>query len=197
MTAETVLAFWFGTPDLVASPPAELQRRWFGGGPAFDREIADRFGALLDAPEAVAAWAGTVAGDVAAVVVFDQLARNAFRGTARAFAYDRYALPIASAAVDAGRDRELGVAQRAFLYLPFEHAEDRAAQDRAVALFEALAADLPPDDPRGPMYLDFARRHRDIVARFGRFPGRNRALGRPSTAEEAAWLAGGGETFGA
>ncbi|MFZ5477892.1 MAG: DUF924 family protein [Myxococcota bacterium] len=192
LTPSDVLTFWFGSPDPRAVPPPELEKRWFRGGEAFDREVIARFAELLDHPEEAAAWAIDLAGSLAAVVAFDQLPRNAFRGSARAFATDARALRIAGEVVDAGLDREAGVSQRIFLYMPFQHAEDRAQQARAMALFGALAAEAA----NGPVLLDFAKRHADIVERFGRFPGRNRALGRAATPEEAAWLAAGGDTFG-
>ena len=190
-----VLDLWFASTDLRADPPQEVQRRWFAGGEAFDREIVARFGALFDAP--VEEWASTREGALAAVIVLDQLSRNAFRGTPRAFAQDERARRLATAEAEAGHDRAVGIAQRAFLYMPFEHAEDIAAQDRSVALFRALLEDAPPRwTESARFWLAFAERHRAIVAQFGRFPGRNRALGRADTPEETAWVAAGGETYG-
>ncbi|MFN7143959.1 MAG: DUF924 family protein [Myxococcota bacterium] len=198
MTPHDVLTFWLGTDDLRAEPPAAAQARWFAGGDALDAAIAARFGAVLDAPERAEAWAIDPAGTLAAVIVLDQLPRNAFRGTARAFATDARALRLATDGIARGFDAATGIHQRAFLYLPFQHAEDIAAQERSVALYEALVADAvgTPGESLARGYLAYAEAHRDIVARFGRFPGRNPALGRPDTAEEAAWLAGGGETYG-
>ena len=191
---DDVLTFWFGSADLWTRPTAALRQRWFGGGPAFDLEITTRFSHLCDT--AVEGWPGD-AGLLAAVLVLDQFPRNAFRGSRRAFAYDARARALALQALDAGRDQALGPVQRAFLYLPLEHAEDLALQDRCVACFAALAAAAPDDDPdQVKMMLPFAQKHRDLIQRFGRFPGRNQALGRADTPEEAAWLAAGGETFG-
>ena len=190
--AADVLTFWFGSADLHADPDEEHRRRWYAGGEALDTEIRSRFGGLLDDAEALAGWGGED-GHLAAIVVLDQFSRNAFRGTARAFATDPLALDLARALVDAGRDTALGLHQRAFAYLPFMHAESRDAQDRSVALYERLAAERPSASGN----LDYAVRHRDIVVRFGRFPGRNPALGRDDTAEELAWLEAGGDTFGA
>jgi uncharacterized protein (DUF924 family) len=109
--------------------------------------------------------------------------RNLYRGTPRAYASDARALALARAAVAAGFDRGLRPVQRWFVYLPFEHAEALADQERSVALFEAIA-----DDPATAEVLDTVRRHREIIARFGRFPHRNAILGRPSTAAEEAFL---------
>lgn len=109
-----------------------------------------------------------------------------FRGTAQAFATDASALRIAQAAINSGFDRQLPAVQRQFLYLPFQHSEQAPDQERSVALYAALGNEQA---------LDFARRHKAIIDRFGRFPHRNRALGRPSTAEETAFLATPGSSF--
>lgn len=189
-----ILEFWFGSAENDAPTPPGAMARWFGGGPEMDLEVVRRFGPLLDDPAPVSDWAGP-AGALAATLVLDQFPRNAFRGTARAFATDAAALRIASAAVSAGLDRALGPVQRTFLYLPWQHAEDLARQDEGVALYAALVAEAP-DEALPRICLPFAEQHRAIVRRFGRFPGRNVALGRVDTPEEAAWLAEGGETFG-
>ncbi len=190
--AADLLVTWFGSTDPRADAPQELRQRWFGGGPVFDAELARRFGRLLDAPDAVDAWCTSLAGRVAAVVLLDQVSRNVFRGTARAFAQDARARRVAEATIEAGLDHEAGLYQRVFLYLPFEHAEDLASQERSVALFTSLAEAYDA----GKGFLPYALSHRETIARFGRFPGRNAALGRPSTPAEAAWLAAGGETWG-
>ena len=197
-TPAEILTFWFGGADLGIAPPPALQRRWFLSDPTFDAEITHRFGGLLDATYTLDTWPTSPAGALATIVVFDQFPRNVFRGSARAFATDARAHRIATSAVQAGFDLAMGVSQRAFVYLPFEHAEDAAAQDRALALFRALAADAAggPTSALAASYLDFARQHHATIARFGRFPGRNAALGRAGTAEEAAWLASGGATWG-
>lgn len=188
-----LLAFWFGSADLHASPSPELRTRWFAGGPAFDAEITERFGARLQDPDAVEVHATDPAGVLAAILTFDQLPRNIFRGTARAFAFDPRALALARRAVASGADRAVGPTQRGFVYLPYMHAEDMGAQAEAMRLYTLLAAEGGSDFEQ---MLTFAGKHRDIVARFGRFPGRNLALGRADTPEEAAWLAAGGESFG-
>lgn len=197
-TPDDILAFWFGTTDLRADLLPALRRRWFVSDPAFDLEVAARVGALLDTPDVVEAWATTPAGALAAIVVFDQTPRNIFRGSARAFATDLRAYRIATSAVQAEFDRAMGVSQRAFVYLPFEHTEELGAQDRSVTLFERLAADAQggPAADLAASYLAFAREHRETIARFRRFPGRNAALGRADTPEEAAYLMGGGATWG-
>ena len=123
--------------------------------------------------------------------VLDQFTRNAFRGSARAFAGDEAALQTARALVASGLDRQLSGVQRQFVYLPFEHAEDQSHQRTAVQLFEQLGR----DEPALAGLAVWARRHHDIVARFGRFPHRNAALGRVSNAEEAEFLKQPGSAF--
>lgn len=197
LAAAVVLDFWFGSSDLSAFATPERQQRWFGGGPTFDRQIADEFAAVLEHPEVVTGWSGALAGSLAAILVLDQFPRNVWRGTARAFAYDALAREVADAVVERGLDRLAGLHQRAFLYLPFEHDEDLTAQDRAVALFTALAGDVPDAQADAArFYLRFALEHRNVIRRFGRFPGRNAALGRSDTPEEIAWRTSGGSGWG-
>ncbi len=186
-SARDVLAFWFGEP-----PAAEPRPEWFRKDAAFDGAIARRFGPTLDAALAggLRAWDATPAGALARIVVLDQFTRNAFRDTPRAFAGDALALAAAQALVDAGGDRELAPLQRWFAYLPFEHAEDLAQQRRALQLFGALADAHPQADAR-----EWAQKHHDVIARFGRFPHRNAILGRASTPEELAFLAQPGSRF--
>lgn len=174
-----VLGFWFGE----VAPT-----QWFTHDPALDAAVRDRFEGLFDRLDAAGAetWEATPDGALAAIVVFDQFPRNMFRGTPRAFATDARALAIAERAVAAGFDARLAPQRRAFVYMPFQHAEDRDAQARSVALFAALG------DPNG---LDYARRHKAIIDRFGRFPHRNAILGRASTAAETAFLKEPGSSF--
>jgi steroid delta-isomerase-like uncharacterized protein len=131
------------------------------------------------------------------VLALDQLPRNLFRGSARSFAYDGLALEAASAALEAGFAAKLHPLEAAFLHLPFEHAERLDCQERSVALSEALAARAPAHLGRTlESWAEFARRHRDVIVRFGRFPHRNALLGRLPTAAERAYLASGGDSFG-
>jgi len=197
--AAEILAFWFA--DALASPAAAAARSkaWFTEDPAFDAVVASRFGDLPDqaASGALDAWAAEPRAALARVIVLDQFPRNLHRGSATAFACDPVAQRAAVAAIDAGLDLRLAPIEAAFLYLPFEHAEDMGLQERAVERFEALArreGALPAS--LFASYIDFAHRHREVIRRFGRFPHRNGALGRVSTAEEVDYLAGGGERFG-
>ena len=161
------------------------QERWFRGGAAFDAQCREGF---LDAHHAAArrefeAWLDTADGALALMVLLDQIPRNVFRGSGHAFATDPLALHYARRAIDAGLDAGVDPAMRLFFYLPFEHSEAMPDQDRSVALFEAMG---------DAGYLEYAIAHREAIERFGRFPHRNRALGRENTPEEQAWLDAGG-----
>jgi steroid delta-isomerase-like uncharacterized protein len=196
---EALLAFWFGADLDAPAVLGERMQRWFDGGPELDRELRARFADLPDraASGALDAWAAAPRSALARVIALDQLPRNLFRGSTRAFAYDGVALEAAEAALAAGFDRALHPLEAGFLYLPFEHAERLDAQQRSVALIEALEARAAPAlRPALAEWADYARRHLAVIERFGRFPHRNAALGRVPTAAERAWLAAGGDTFG-
>jgi uncharacterized protein (DUF924 family) len=189
--ALAVMDFWFGRHgDRGRDTP---RRPWFEKSDAFDEQIRNRFGTLI--PRAIAgelrAWSAEPEGAVALILVLDQFPRNVFRGSAQAFAGDARALAAARALVDSGTDRTLPGVQRQFVYLPFEHAEDMAAQDESLRLFALLESEAPAV---GEVSV-WAQRHREIIARFGRFPHRNAALGRTSTAEEIEFLKQPGSSF--
>ena len=192
MTYQDVLDFWFGAPG---SPEAGKPRRaWFVKKDDFDDTIRTRFGATIE--QALAGglrdWdAAGAQGVLARILVLDQFTRNAYRNTPQSFAGDALALAAARALVDAGADRDLPPLQRAFVYMPFEHAEDPYMQERAVELFGVLAAEHPGFDEM----LDYAHRHRGVIARFGRFPHRNDILGRASTPDEIEFLRQPGSRF--
>jgi uncharacterized protein (DUF924 family) len=197
--ARAVLDFWFA--DALVSPEAlEAQvERWFGSDPELDREIADRFAPLLERAGRgeLDDWLAGDESALALVILLDQFPRNVFRGSRRAFAMDAKAQAVAAAAIDAGVDRRLHPLEASFLYLPFEHAEDAALQERSVELFEALRARAPAElRAQLDEFARYAHEHRDIVHRFGRFPHRNHALGRASTPAERAYLESGGTTYG-
>lgn len=191
---ETLLRFWFGDAATDDAAAARRIATWFEASDGFDAACR---GTFADWPDRArrgdfAAWQGSPRGALALALTLDQLPRNLFRGTARAFAYDGAAVDAATAAVERGFDRALAPVEASFLYLPFEHAESPALQERSVALFEALHARAPAALATAfAGFADYARRHRDVIARFGRFPHRNAALGRASTADELAWLADG------
>jgi uncharacterized protein (DUF924 family) len=194
MTPQDVLDFWFGAPG--SPDDGQPRRAWFVKKDAFDAAIRTRFGAVIDAALAggLRDWdAAGPQGTLARILVLDQFTRNAHRGTPAAFAGDALALAAARDLVAQGADRTLPPLQRSFVYMPFEHAEDAAMQEKAVELFTALAAEHPA--PNVEDSLDYARRHQAVIARFGRFPHRNVILGRASTPEEAEFLRQPGARF--
>jgi uncharacterized protein (DUF924 family) len=189
--AQAVLDFWF---EAVGSPEhGQVRAEWFRKDAAFDAQIAQRFGAQVEQALAggLADWAVQPTGALARIVLLDQFTRNMFRDTARAFAGDALALAAARALVAEGSDAALRPEQRVFAYLPFEHDESMAMQDESVRLFTALAAEAPALQNM----LDYAHKHRAVIARFGRFVHRNELLGRVSTAEELAFLKEPGSRF--
>lgn len=180
--------FWFGPLNDAGFATQEKQKLWFSADPQTDTAIASRFGDLVTRGLAgeLESWAGSDPGLVALVLLLDQFTRNIYRGTARAFAGDARALALARQGIASGRHRQLPTIHRVFLYLPLEHCEDRATQDECVRLFTALAAESGTSAVDG--FARYAVAHRDVIARFGRFPHRNAILGRNSTPEESAYL---------
>jgi uncharacterized protein (DUF924 family) len=180
--ATAVLDFWFaaGTPD--ADRP---RKAWWTRDDAMDADIRNRFGALhaRAVRHDLENWRAEPQTSLALVIVLDQFSRNLGRGSPAAFAADPYARDIAKAAIESGFDAVLPPIRRQFFYLPLMHSEDLSDQDRCVTLYEALT-----DLPEQANSLKFALRHREIIARFGRFPHRNDVLGRTTTPDEAAFL---------
>ena len=172
---EGVLSFW-----REAGP-----KRWFARDPAFDAEIRERFLATHEAAASgqLSAWEDTAEGALALVIALDQFPRNMFRGTARAFSTDTLALAATRRAVARGFDRAIPMPERNFFYLPFQHSENLADQERCFAL-SAATGDAEA--------VKWAKIHLDVIRRFGHFPHRNAALGRVSSPEEIAFLEGGG-----
>ncbi|WP_116652333.1 DUF924 family protein [Pelagibacterium sediminicola] len=177
MQPKDVLDFWFAEHG-----PED----WYSGDPEFDEKCAAR----LSATHARAArcelweWRKTAGGRLAEIILLDQLSRQLFRGDPRAFASDTMALALAQEAIAQGCDKELELHGRLFLYMPFQHAESLVIQEESVRLFKGLG-----DDD----YLPYAIEHHEIIEKFGRFPLRNKALGRDSTPEEIAYIAGRGD----
>lgn len=170
--ADAVLDFWF-----VELAPQD----WWRNDPELDQRITARFGATLEGASrgALADWRTTARGRLAEIIVLDQFTRNIHRGSAGAFANDARALALAQEAVASGADLELPVEQRRFIYMPYMHSESAAVHETAIRLFST---------PGLEKNLAFERRYKAVIDRFGRFPHRNAVLGRPSTAEEAAFL---------
>lgn len=194
-----VLEFWFDDALMSAEWAKARAKLWFSRNDEFDREIERRFGTL---PESAArgeldAWRGDASSALSLVLILDQFPRNLFRKSSRAFAFDPPAREVALDAISQDFDKVLDPLQAAFLYLPLEHAEDIGLQERCVRLFEELIARAPAAQTAlFESFADYARRHRDIIQRFGRFPHRNTILSRESTPEEIAYLASGGDRFG-
>ena len=177
-TPRAVIGFW-----LEAGPA-----KWFAHDEAFDAAIREQIESLHHAAARgeLSAWMEGWEGSLALLLLLDQFPRNLFRGSAHAWATDPLAKHLADRALEAGHDALAPAELRVFYYLPFEHSEDLADQDRCLALCRAL------DTASGSTFANWASLHRDIVARFGRFPHRNAALGRVTTAEEQAFLDSGG-----
>ena len=180
--------FWFGPLDHRGFAAPDRHPLWFSANPHTDADVAVRFGTLVD--RAVAGeldhWAASDNGVIALVLLLDQFTRNIHRGTPRAFSGDARALDIARRVLAGGRHRTLPAIHRVFLYLPLEHSEELAVQENCVALFAELAAEAGAQEIGE--FARYARAHRDVIARFGRFPHRNAILGRQSTPQELAYL---------
>jgi uncharacterized protein (DUF924 family) len=188
---QTVLDFWF--LPLGAPGHLEVRKEWFRKDPAFDEEIRTRFEPLVRSAVAdgLREWEASPQGALARLILLDQFTRNIWRNTPAAFSGDVPALAAAQRTVDAGHDQALDPVARTFVYLPFEHAEDLSQQARSIALFTALVAVHPASAEQ----LDYAQRHEQVIRQFGRFPHRNRILGRSDTPAEAVYLAQPGSGF--
>ena len=204
--ADDILRFWLGAARPDNAQALQQRQQWFTKSEAFDAEMRRRFGATVQAAldGQLDGWAGEPWGRLALILLLDQFTRNIHRGTPLAFAGDGQALALAVGAMEKGLELQLPEVLRIFVYLPLEHAEDPAMQRRSVLAFAALAQAVAPavDDAGGADVhqflqgtLDYAWRHQEVVARFGRFPHRNAILGRDGTPEEAAYLAQPGSGF--
>jgi len=189
---EAILDFWFENALENAAKLGERMKVWFGGGPKVDAVIVERFAATVDQLGSGLAdeWAAQGPRQrLAAIIALDQFSRSIHRKSPKAFANDPLALRLAKEAVAHGEDHAIPPAGRMFVYLPFEHSEDMTNQRESLRLFEALAKDgMPETQAIFASTLDYAKRHAEVIEKFGRFPHRNDALGRTSTPEEAAWV---------
>lgn len=185
--SQSVLDFWFG------SPAGDFRKQWFRKDPNFDAQIKaqflDLYWTMVASP--LEPWLQTARASLARIIVLDQFARNLFRGMPQSFAADPLALTTAATAIDRGHATELLPVEQVFLYMPFEHSENLTHQHQSVDYFEALVSEAPDLDH----VLDYARRHRDVIAQFGRFPHRNEILGRQSTEAELTFLKQPGSRF--
>jgi uncharacterized protein (DUF924 family) len=192
-SAEAILNFWFDNPESDSSEYGQQRKIWFKKDPSFDATIRQCF--LEDYERAVRgeleSWQQQPRPCLALILLFDQFPRNLFRGSAQSFATDPHALALANHALQHQFDQALIPVERMFVYLPFEHSENFADQATAVALFQNLFNQHPEfADP-----LDYAIRHRQVIEQFGRFPHRNKILGRETTPEEAEFLKQPGSRF--
>jgi uncharacterized protein (DUF924 family) len=202
--ARSIREFWFGRLPLSADDLNRRIRFWFGGdttefGRLRDEHMRARFGELLElaASGDLASWADGPRRRLSLILLLDQFPRNMFRGSPRAFAHDAEALALTLSGLQSAADAALDPVERMFFYMPLQHAESREVQDESVAAYRRLLTEAP-NELRGPFAAASrsAENHRTIIERFGRFPHRNRVLGRESTAAEEEWLRKGGERYG-
>jgi len=179
VTPSEVVSFWFA---------AETKPYWFKPTEAFDAALSERFGAAYAQARSgeLDGWADAAEGSLALIILLDQIPRNIFRGKPEAYSSDEKAISVANAAIAKGQDKQLDPQQRQFFYLPFMHSERLEDQETGMALYTELGVEET---------LDYMRRHRDIIARFRRFPHRNETLDRASTEEELAFLEQPGSRF--
>jgi len=202
--ANDILDFWFGRPPYDAARLAERTAFWFGGDgaqaqAARDELIRANLEPLLEraARGELASWAASPRRRLALILLFDQVPRNCYRGTAAAFAFDREALALSVEGLQLAADAALHPLERIFFYLPLEHAESLEAQDAAIGAFERLVSEAPPELREYCAYTaGYAKKHRDVIAQFGRFPHRNKVLDRADTPAESEWLAAHPNYFG-
>ncbi|HJV80402.1 DUF924 family protein [Noviherbaspirillum sp.] len=193
-TPASIHQFWFGDSADDAAVAQQRAALWWRKDPRTDEQIRQRFEASVRAAAGrqLDAWSSSAAGCLALIVLTDQFPRNMYRDTPQAFAFDTLAQARCRQGLQEGLHQALRPIERVFFYLPLEHSESMQDQERCVALFQELAAG---DAAAFSGFLDFALRHREVIARFGRFPHRNRILGRASTLEELAFLQQPGSSF--
>jgi uncharacterized protein (DUF924 family) len=200
-----LLEFWFGAAPLTVTELPDRMRLWFGDRnapelqPQNDETLRLRFGGWVRAAARgeLEVWASSPRRRLALILLLDQLPRNLYRGTPAAFTQDQHALSHAVTGMQLGADAALSAMERMFFYMPLQHSESREVQEESLAAFGRLQAES--DQELRPMLkgvYEYARAHRDIIARFGRFPHRNRILQRTDTPEEAEWLKKEGPLFG-
>jgi uncharacterized protein (DUF924 family) len=196
--ARRLLQVWFGVEADDAEAAHQQRALWWQKNPATDRWLAVQFPdwPLREAAGDFSDWPDTAHSRLARILICDQLPRNFYRDTPQAFASDERARHHCRRLLDAGQDRSLRAIERVFAYLPLEHSESLADQDESVRRYGLLVEDVPAAwQPVFSGFLDYAQRHREVIARFGRFPHRNPILGRVSTDEEGAYLAQPGSGF--
>ena len=198
MTIETILDFWFGSNPDDSAVAQEKSALWWSKNASIDDEIRQRFesSVIRSAAGELADWQSNPRGRLALLLLTDQFPRNIYRDSPRAFAHDSKALAWSLDGIERGQDLKLRMIERVFFYLPLEHSESLRHQEKSVKYFRELFSMVGPESkPVFEEYLNFAVRHRDIIARFGRFPHRNKILGRESTTDELAFLTEPGSSF--
>ena len=198
MAIEAILEFWFGPNPEDAAVAKEKSTLWWSKNPQIDSEIRRRFeiSVIRAAADELSDWRSNPRGCLALILLTDQFPRNIYRDSPRAFAQDPKALAWSLDGIAEGLDTKLRPIERVFFYLPLEHSESLDHQDRSVKQFRQLIDAVGADQKNVfAEYLDFAARHREIIARFGRFPHRNKILDRESTPDELAFLAEPGSSF--
>lgn len=196
---ETVLNFWFGDQPGSLDEGKRRRQRWFQADPEFDAEIQRRFGSAVIAAGRgeLRDWTATARGALAVILLLDQFPRNIFRGTAKAFSFDAAALACCRDGIACGSDLRLSTVERAFFYLPLEHAEDLKTQNMSIAQYQKLLVSAAGGSTEfAQTSLDYASDHLALIEQFGRFPHRNAVLGRTSSADELAFLTSQGKSFG-
>ena len=198
MTIETILDFWFGSNPDDSAVAKEKSALWWSKNASIDDEIRQRFesSVIRSAAGELADWQSNPRGRLALLLLTDQFPRNIYRDSPRAFAHDSKALAWSLDGIERGQDLKLRMIERVFFYLPLEHSESLRHQEKSVKYFRELFSMVGPESkPIFEEYLNFALRHRDIITRFGRFPHRNKILGRESTTDELAFLTEPGSSF--
>ena len=196
---DAILSFWFKEHALAAPQIDRRMDIWFGEDRVFDLEVKKEFATDVDDASAgrLDHWAHSPRGRLALILLLDQFRRNIYRNTARAFEMDKAALKLCVEGAIAKKDKGLAPIERAFFYMPLQHAESRKVQEKSLALYTRLAQMVSPTYRETfETIAQFAELHRDIIERFGRFPHRNKLLGRQNTPEEDQYLAGDSSNFG-
>jgi uncharacterized protein (DUF924 family) len=196
---ERILSFWFKEHELTAPQIDGRMDTWFGEDTVFDHEIEKQFADDVEdaSTGAIDYWAHQPRGRLALIILLDQFRRNIYRGTAEAFAKDKVALKLCVEGAMEKKDKGLTPIQRVFFYMPLQHAESRKVQAKSVEIFQRLAKAVSPTYRETfETIAHFAELHHDIIQQFGRFPHRNKVLGRKNTAEEDEYLSGDSPNFG-
>lgn len=196
---DEILSFWFKEQELSAPQIDRRMDTWFGGDPDFDQEIRKEFADDVDraCEGELDHWADEPRGRLALIILIDQFRRNLYRNTAQAFSMDRLALKLCVEGAMEKKDKGLTPIQKVFFYMPLQHTESKKVQAKSVELFGRLAKSVSPTFRETFLTIaQFAELHKDIIDQFGRFPHRNKLLGRENTPEEDEYLAGDSPDFG-